>query len=131
MELHLKIIGIFLILLSLLHIGFPKYFQWKKELQSLSLINSQMMVVHTFFVALIVLLMGLLCVFYSSDLVNTPLGKIISLGFFVFWGIRLVFQFFIYSPKLWRGKPLETSVHIVFSLFWIYLTVVFFLIWQG
>lgn len=131
MELHLKIIGLFLILLSAVHLIFPKYFNWKKELQSLSLINKEMMVVHTFFVALTVLLMGLLCVFCSSDLVNTALGKYIAFGLFIFWGIRLVFQFFVYSPKLWKGKMFETLIHIIFSLIWIYLSVVFFFVWQG
>ncbi len=72
--LHLKIIGILLILLGLMHLAFPKYFRWKQELGSLSLINRQMMVIHTFFVALVVFLMGLLCLLNPDDLENTALG---------------------------------------------------------
>ena len=49
MEIHLKIIGTLLIALALIHLVFPKYFNWKTELQSLSLINRQMMSIHTFF----------------------------------------------------------------------------------
>ena len=59
MELQLKIIGVLLIALALLHAFFPRYFQWKKELSGLKLINRQMMYVHTFFIALAVFLMGL------------------------------------------------------------------------
>jgi hypothetical protein len=129
MELHLKIIGILLIVLALIHVIFPKYFNWKKELASLSLINSQMMYVHTFFVAITVFLMGLLCFFCANDITTTRLGKHLSLGLFVFWGLRLLFQFFVYSPKLWRGKSFETAMHIVFSLLWIYLTAIFLLIY--
>ena len=129
MELHLKIIGIFLILLSLLHLIFPKYFNWKQELSSLSLVNRQLMYVHTFFIALIVFLMGLLCISSSKDLTSSILGKRMSLMLGVFWSIRLYIQFFGYSSKLWRGKIFETSVHIVFSTFWIYLTTVFFLVY--
>jgi hypothetical protein len=125
MELQLKMIGILLSLLSLLHLVFPKYFSWKKELAALSLMNRQMMYVHTFFIALFVLLNGLLCFFYAEELIYTALGKVICLGLAIFWGIRLLFQFFVYAPKLWMGKPFETTMHILFSLLWIYLTVVF------
>jgi hypothetical protein len=129
MELLLKITGILLIMLALIHIVFPKYFNWKKDLQSLNLINRQMMYVHTFFIGVIVFLMGVLCIFCSSDLINTRLGRQISLGMSIFWGLRLVFQFFAYSPSLWKGKRFESIVHIVFSLLWIYLTIFFLLIY--
>lgn len=128
MELHLKIIGILFILLALIHIIFPKYFNWKEELAPLSLINRQMMMTHTFFIALTVLLMGLLCVTSYVDLIHTNLGKKISLGLGVFWCFRLVFQFFGYSSKLWKGKRFETIVHILFSVLWIYTSVVFLII---
>lgn len=131
MTLHLKIAGIFLVLLSLLHVVIPRYFNWTKGLAGLDLINRQIMYVHTFFIALIVLLMGLLCLYSSSELVNSPLGKHVSLGLFIFWFTRLAFQFFVYSPKVWRGKKLETFVHIVFALLWSYFSYVFFLVyWQ-
>lgn len=131
MELHLKIIGLLLIGLAIVHIIFPDYFNWKKELKSLSLINIQMMYVHTFFVAVIVFLMGLLCFFCAYDIINTQLGKSLSLGLFIFWGLRLLFQFFVYSPKLWKGKKFETIMHIAFSLLWIYLTTIFLFIYLG
>jgi len=129
MTLHLKIIGIILMLLAFVHIIFPKYFNWKKELQSLSLINNQMMYVHTFFVALVVFLMGVLCICCSDDIINTKLGKQLAFALFIFWGIRLIFQFLVYSPKLWKGKLFETVIHISFSALWIYFTTIFFLVY--
>ncbi len=129
MELHLKIIGILLILLSSIHICFPQYFKWKQELEPLSILNRQMMYVHTFFIALVVLLMGLLCLTSSKELVETTLGKRISLGLGVFWLARLFIQFFGYSANIWRGKKFETTIHILFSLLWVYLTIVFLLIY--
>ena len=125
MELQLKIIGVLLIVLALVHIIFPKYFNWETELKSLSLINRQMMQVHTFFIALTVLLMGLLCLTSSSEIVQTNFGKQISLGLGIFWGIRLLIQFFGYSAELWKGKKLETTMHILFSILWTYLTIIF------
>ena len=125
MEIHIKIIGLALIVLSLIHIIFPKYFNWKNELQSLSLINRQMMIVHTFFVALVLLLMGFLCLTSSNELVTSILGKRVCLGFSIFWLFRLIIQFFGYSSQLWKGKKLETSVHIIFSILWTYVSAVF------
>lgn len=125
MEIHLKIIGILLMVLAAIHIFFPKYFNWKEELKPLSLINRQMMTVHTFFISLTVFLMGLLCLTSATDLIQTKLGKTISLGLGIFWAVRLFFQLFVYSSKLWKGKKLETAIHILFSLIWVYLTIIF------
>ena len=129
MELQLKIIGSLLIVLSMVHVIFPKYFNWKKDLSPLSLINRQMMLVHTFFIAFVVFLMGLLCLTSATEIIETSLGKKIALGLFLFWMARLFTQFFWYSPKLWKGKRFETTIHIIFSIFWTYISVVFFMIY--
>lgn len=129
MVLQLKIIGALLSLLAFLHVGFPKYFKWKEEMKSLSLINKQMMIVHTFFIALVVLLIGLLCLTSANELIDTRFGKKISLGLGIFWSIRFFFQLFVYSPKLWKGKKFETIMHILFTLFWIYMSIIFIIIY--
>jgi hypothetical protein len=85
------------------------------------------MYVHTFFIGLIVLLMGVLCLTSSRELINTNLGKKITLGLGIFWLSRLIIQFFGYSSKLWKGKSFETTIHILFSLLWAYLSLVFLL----
>ena len=129
MEIHLKIVGYLLIALALLHVIFPTYFKWKTALASLTLLDRQLMYVHTFFVALVVLLMGLLCVSASEEITHSILGKKIALGLFVFWALRLYFQFFVYSPELWRGKRFETFVHVLFSAFWFYISAVFLIVY--
>jgi hypothetical protein len=129
MHFHLKIIGVLLIALALVHIVFPKYFNWRKELSSLSLINRQMITVHTLFIALTIFLMGLLCLTSSGELIETNIGNKISLGLGIFWTSRLFIQFFGYSSELWRGKKFETIMHIVFSLLWTYLSIVFLTIY--
>ena len=129
MELNLKIIGSCLILLGLIHTVFPKQFNWKQELSLLSIVNKEMMYVHTFFIAFTLFLIGLLCMTSSGDLVSTTFGKRISLGLGVFFLLRLLVQFFGYSSKTWRGKIFETTVHVLFSIFWTYVTVIFILIY--
>lgn len=129
MELHLKIIGSCLILLGLVHAIFPKQFNWKQELSSLSIVNKEMMYVHTFFIAFTLFLVGLLCITSSTDLITTNFGKRISLGLGIFFCLRLFVQFFVYSSKTWRGKIFETAVHVLFSIFWTYVTVIFIFIY--
>ena len=128
MLLQLRIIGFALVVLALLHAAFARYFNWRAEFAPVSLINRQMMYVHTFFVAFMVLLMGVLCLTSAPDLVGTPLGRRVALGCGIFWLARLLIQFFGYSPELWRGKRFETGVHVVFIGFWTYLSAVFLLV---
>ena len=125
MEFNLKISGLLLIILALLHIGFPKYFDWKTELKSLTLLTRQVMYVHTFFIALVVLLMGVLCFTSAAELIVSKLGNKILIGFGFFWFCRLLIQLFGYSSKLWKGKKLETSIHILFLFLWTYLSVLY------
>jgi hypothetical protein len=126
MEVYLKITGFLLISLAMVHIVFPKYFNWKNELGTLSLINRQMMYIHTFFIALVLLLMGVLCLTSSKEIMTTELGNRLCLGFAIFWAIRLFIQFFGYSSDLWKGKKFEGAIHILFSFIWLYFSVVFF-----
>ena len=89
------------------------------------------MQVHTFFIAFTVFLIGLLCLVHSQNIVSTKLGKDIALGLTVFWGVRFLFQQFVYSKKLWKGKTFETIVHIAFSFLWIYFTIIFLFTYLG
>jgi hypothetical protein len=131
MELHLKIIGTLLMVLAFIHVLFPKYFNWKQELNTLSIINRQLMYVHSFFIAFVVLLIGVLCLTSARELIGTTLGKRISLGLGLFWTTRLFIQFFGYSSKIWKGKTFETTVHILFSLLWAYLSMIFCIIYAA
>lgn len=131
MQLQLEFVGALLVVLALLHAGFAWYFDWRREFAVVSLINRQMMYVHTFFVALAVLLMGLLCLTSAAGLMGTPLGRRVALGLGLFWLARLLIQFFGYSATLWRGKRFETVVHVVFSLLWAYVSAVFLLVGLG
>lgn len=129
MELHLKIIGSCLIVLGLVHTIFPRQFNWKQELSSLSIMNREMMYVHTFFIAITLFLVGLLCLTSGADLISTTFGKRVSLGFGIFFSLRLLVQFFGYSSQTWKGKTFETTIHILFSIFWTYITTIFCLIY--
>ncbi|MDA3616511.1 hypothetical protein O3P16_16995 [Chitinophagaceae bacterium LY-5] len=127
MILHIKIAGIIMMLLSLIHVGFPQYFKWKKEFKSITMINRQMMYMHTLFLALAIFLISILCIGYTTELVSTHIGKVISKGLFIFWTFRLLIQFIGYSPVLWKGKLFETFIHILFTAIWLYFSGLFFM----
>lgn len=125
LALHLQIIGWILLFVSVIHITFPKQFKWKLELEQLTLMNRQLMYVHTFFVAVVVFLNGLLFILCSRELTEpTRLARFINIGLLIFWFLRWAFQHFVYSSLHWKGKRFETFVHICFSLFWLYIVVV-------
>ncbi|MFZ9935738.1 MAG: hypothetical protein ACO3JG_01625 [Luteolibacter sp.] len=127
----IEITGGLLIALALLHAAFPRRFRWREETAGLSLLTRQILYVHTFFIALTVFMIGLLCVTSADDLMHTALGRRIGMGLAAFWGIRLAIQFVGYSPALWRGKVFETTMHVLFSLFWAFLTLLFLRISLG
>lgn len=131
MIIHLHIIGVLLLVLAVAHVDFPRYFQWRKEVAGLTLLTQQVFFVHHAFIGITVGLMGLLTLLHAHELISTPLGNNICLGFAVFWLIRAFCQVFVYSPLLWRGKAFETTVHVLFLAFWIYMTVVYGLIAAG
>ncbi len=117
--------GLGLIVLAFVHVGFARWFRWSDELAQLSLLNQQLMRVHTFFVAFGVALSGVLNLVAADLLVSTRLGFLLCLGFALFWVVRLYFQFFVYSSQLWRGKRRETAAHCVLSAVWLGLCVLY------
>ena len=43
----------------------------------------------------------------------------------VFWLCRLVAQWTVYRQRWWKGRPLETTVHWVFTCVWLALVLLF------
>jgi hypothetical protein len=122
----LKIAGVIFLGYALLHFAFPKRFRWQEELGRLSLLNRRIFVVHTTFIVLTLLLLGVLCVAFTAELLApTRLGRVVLAGLFVFAAARLLAQFFLYDASLWRGHAFNTRVHAVFVTTWSYLVVAF------
>jgi hypothetical protein len=126
LELHLRIAGALLLLLAAAHFLFPQQLGWKEDLAKLTLLNRQIFLVHVGFIMLILVLFGALAFFFAGDLVApSRLAKAVLAGLTLFWGLRLLTQHFIYDRSLWRGNRRNTILHILASLLWTYLTIVF------
>src|SRR4028118_690619 len=126
LELNLKLAGLALMLLGVAHAFFGSRFNWKQEFEKVSLLNRQIFYVHTFFIALVVTLLGILAFFYTAVLLEpTQLARVVLCGIVIFWGCRLAVQFFGYDASLWKGDRFNTWMHILLSLLWLYLVSVF------
>jgi cation transport ATPase len=123
---HLKVVGLSLLLLAALHFAFPRRFQWAEELRRLSLLNRQMFLVHCFFIVLTLVLMGALALFFTDALLEaTSLARLVLAGLVIFWAARLVCQLAVYDSRLWRGNRFNTVVHVAFTGLWTYYIAVF------
>ncbi len=126
LQIHLQIVGCLLVLLGLSHAFMNRYFGWRKELAGISLLTRQIFYVHTFFIALGVILGGAVSLALPAELLSpAPLNRAILAGMAFFWLCRLLTQFFVYDGALWRGNPARTGIHIAFSLLWSYVTVTY------
>ena len=123
---HLKIVGVLMLSLLVLNVIVWKRFGWRQEILRLELLTRQVFSVHSFFIMLTIAWFAVLSLFYGEALLTPgPLATAVLAGLAIFWGSRLVIQFFVYDARLWRGKRMETAVHIVFSTMWAYFTFVY------
>jgi hypothetical protein len=90
------------------------------------LLTRKIFYVHTFFIALGVVLCGTISLAFPIELLNpTALSRAILAGMAFLWFCRLLAQFFAYDRAIWRGNPARTRMHIAFSLLWCYVTAIY------
>jgi hypothetical protein len=122
MIVHLRIVGAVMALLVVMHAFVPGRLRWREELARLSTINRQIFKVHTMFIVLLLALFAVLFTAYAEALLEPgPLSRAVLTGLTVFWTLRLLTQWFVYSPEVWRGNRFNTVVHAVISMVWIYV----------
>jgi len=122
LRLHLQIVGTLLLALSLSHVYFNRYFGWDRELAAVSLLTRRVFFVHNFFIALGVGMAGAGSLWYADALLRPgPLSRAVLLALVVFWLCRLLAQFFVYEPEIWKGRRFYTAMHVAFSILWIYV----------
>ena len=123
---HLRVTGLLMAGLVVLNLFVPRRFGWREELARVSLVNRQIWQVHTIFLIVTLALFSALLLTSADALVEpTRLARAILLGLTLFWGLRMLMQWFYYSPALWRGHRFNTAMHVLFSLLWVYVTAVF------
>jgi hypothetical protein len=123
LSLNLQIVGALLVMLGASHAYFNRYFGWKRELAGVTLFTRRVFFVHTFFIALTVVMGGAISIFCAGALLRPgELSRAVLGGMAAFWLCRLLAQFTAYDAAIWRGNRLRTWMHAAFSLLWVYAT---------
>jgi hypothetical protein len=122
----LRVAGVGLLLLAGLHVPIGRRLKWREEGTRLSPVNEAIFHVHTFFICLVLVMMGLPCLLDPFVfLERSRAGVWLAWLFSAFWMIRLYFQWFVYSDELWRGKRMETVMHVWLTIVWAFLAGLF------
>ena len=122
-SIHLQIVGIVLVLLGVSHAFFNRYFGWEQELAAVSVLTRRVFFVHSFFIALGVVLAGAVSFVYSDALLRpAALNRGLLAAMTTFWLCRVLAQFFAYDSAIWRGDRFRTLMHVAFALLWCYVT---------
>ncbi len=123
---QLRLVGLALLVMGAVHAWLPRIVDWPADLAGTTLMTRQVSYAHLFFIALTCALLGLTPLLLAPDLLaGTRLGTAVLAGQTLFWGARLVFEFAVFSPRLWRGDGLRTAGHVALSLLWTWVTAVF------
>ena len=123
---HLRIVGVLMALLVIVNLLVPGHLRWREELARLSLVNRQIVQVHSIFIVLVLALLSALLLTSAEALLEpTALSRAVLIGLTLFWTLRMLMQWFFYSSEIWRADRFRTLVHYVFSGIWVYVALVF------
>jgi hypothetical protein len=123
---QLRLVGMALIGMGLFHAVLPRLIGWPADLTDTSLLTRQVTYAHLFFIAITCVLLGTLPLAFPTELLSgTPLTTALLAAETLFWGIRWLFQFAYFSPRLWRGDRFRTASHVTLSVLWSWVTAVF------
>ncbi|WP_306193059.1 MULTISPECIES: hypothetical protein [unclassified Streptomyces] len=123
---QLRLVGMALIGMGLLHVVLPRVLGWPDDLGNTSLLTRQVSYAHLFFIGLTCVLLGALSLAFARELLTGgSLPTVLLCGQTLFWGLRWVMEFAYFSPRLWRGHRLRTAGHVALSALWTWVTAVF------
>ncbi len=104
----------------------PFVLDWKKELGKLDPLSAQVIWTHGVFIVMVITGFGMLSVLFPSDLTSqTPLAKGVCCFISIFWGSRLIVQFFIFDAKPHLKNPILKLGYHGLTLLFIYHTAVY------
>src|SRR4051812_31405328 len=98
LKLALFLCGIGHIVLSIVSIIIPKALQWKKELNKLPVLLKQLFWTYAAYILVINFSFGIVSIYGTNELMNHSfLAKSITLFISIYWGARVLVQFFYFD----------------------------------
>ena len=112
----------------------PLVLDWKASLAKLDGLSQQLVWVHGAFIVLVIIGFGLLSLVFADELASgTRLARGVCLFIALFWGARLVVQFFVFDARPYlKNMFLKLGYHALTVVF-LYHAVVYSLaaFWRG
>lgn len=103
----------------------PRVLDWGDELAKLSRLSQQVIWVHGAFIVLTILGLGSVSVFFSTELASgSPLARAVCGYIAIFWGFRLLIQFFYFDAKPLLNTTFLTLGYHALTCVFLYHTVV-------
>ena len=110
--------GFYHIGFAIFHLFFWRLFHWKKDLASLTIVNRAVMQILNLCLTFVFIVVAYISMFYSSVMLDTNLGKVITASIAIFWLLRFAEQLYFFGLK----KRLSIILTILFVAgFLIYL----------
>lgn len=122
LTLLLRLAGLSLIVLSLLHAVFWRILNWGREVESLSPLSRRVFAVQTFFIAFVLMALGVLSLAKPELLLApTELARLLLCGVVLFWLTRLLLQPWVFDPVMrdrWtRSALIRTGATLLWSAY--------------
>lgn len=93
----------------------PRMLNWRAELANLKPFLRQLFYVYGVFIVLTIVGMGLISIAFASEIASSAgLGRAFAAFVFVFWGLRLVVQFFVFDAKpIMTTRIMRMAYHLL------------------
>lgn len=91
----------------------PRLLHWQEPIARMPLLVREVFHVHTFFIGLTCAIFGTLTWVFAPDIAQPvhPMMRWFAFSLALFWGIRCVMQWTVYSTSHWRGLLPQTIAH--------------------
>jgi hypothetical protein len=113
LELWLRIAAVTQIALAGLSLCLARILDWKPDMARMSLLVRQVFEIHGWFIALTLVIWGVLTWQFAPEMAAHPtqLARWLCAAIGAFWGLRTVMQWTHYSTSHWRGNTPRTVIH--------------------
>jgi hypothetical protein len=123
---QLRLVGVALVLLGVAHLAMPRALAWSTQFTTLDPLNRRIMYVHTLFIGLTCVLLGLAPLALTAELLAPgPMPTAVLVAECGFWLARWCVQFAAFPPGLWRHSRPHVAGYVGLSLLWTWIVAVF------
>ena len=123
LPLFIQLAGVVQFIIAAANFFAPAKLHYAENLRLVSPIVRQIFIVHSTYIVIVLVGLGLLCLLFTSDLYGaSALGK--GLGAFLafFWSLRAAIQFFYYDRAIKQANP---SFTLCFGIAFLALAMIF------